>query len=339
MPTTPARPRATMYDVARVAGVSHQTVSRVVNGRSGVRAETIDRVRGAMDELAYVPNASARSLAARRSGVIGVISLNGPYFGPTSMLHSIESAVREHGYIPSVSSLYGCTSAQTQLAIAQLVERQVEGVVAVCPMADGPDLLAALPAGLPVVAVETDLGQGQPYVASDNLHGGRMVAEHLIALGHREMAHVTGPVGWAESVLRTQGWEEVLRSAGVPVREHLTGDWSARSGHAAGVQLAAMPEVTAVFVANDQMALGVLTALHEAGRRVPEDISVVGYDDIPEAAWLLPGLTTVEQRFVEVGRLGIDQMVLAIKGRAPEPEVLVRPTLIERASTAAPRAV
>lgn len=323
----------TMYDVARRAGVSHQTVSRVMNSRGHVRVSTAQRVRQAMEELGYRPSASAQSLAGRRSTTVGVITFNGPLFGPSSTLQSVEREARGHGYAVLSIALHGCDDDEVQDAVAELLRRDVAGVLVVAPRDDEQGWLGLLPEHLPVVALEAAL-PGHPLVASDNEAGGVLVARHLLGLGHRRVVHVAGPPDWSESRLRSSGFERVLREAGAPPVETLAGDWSARSGYAAGVAVA-QEDVTAVFAANDQMALGVLTALHRAGRRVPDDISVVGYDDHPDSAWYLPALTTVEQGFHAVGVAGITAMMQAIGGVVPA-GALIPPRLVERESTAAP---
>jgi DNA-binding LacI/PurR family transcriptional regulator len=329
------RSRVTMYDVARAAGVSHQTVSRVVNGSARVRPETEARVRDAVAQLAYRPSTSARNLAALRTREIGVVSFVGPHFGPTTMLHSIESAARRHGYVTRISSVYGLERAQVEVAVHELLQLDIDGAIVVAPTDADRGSLPDWPAHLPVLALESRLGPGRPFVASDNETGGALAAEHLLGLGHRRIGHVAGPCDWPESRLRTVGFERVVRAAGVELGPRLDGDWTARSGHAAGQRLV-RAGVTAVFAANDQMALGVLTALHQAGLRVPEDVSVIGYDNTPDSGWYYPALTTVEQEFSAAGAAGIAQVVALIDGEEVAEELLIPPRLVRRASTSAP---
>ncbi|MFK5633964.1 MULTISPECIES: LacI family DNA-binding transcriptional regulator [unclassified Ornithinimicrobium] len=327
--------RVTMYDVARHAGVSHQTVSRVINGAAHVAPPTKERVREAMRLLGYRPSASARNLAARRSRAVGVVTFIGPYFGPGSTLLSIEVAARSHGYSAHISSLAGLGPVDARAALEDLLQRDVEGLMVVAPTDEQAELVASvLPHELPVLALEARL-TGRPLVASDNELGGALAAEHLITLGHTRIGHAAGPLDWSEARLRTVGWERVLREHELEPGPRVDGDWSARSGYEAGVVLAGSG-VSAVFAANDQMALGLLTALHERGIRVPEDISVVGYDNTPDSGWYFPPLTTVEQEFREVGAVGITQLLALVEGRPVEAQTFVPPALVVRRSTAPP---
>lgn len=325
--------RVTMYDVARRAGVSHQTVSRVINGAPNVAPPTKERVRDAMELLGYRPSASARNLAARRTRAVGVVTFIGPYFGPVSTLLSIEAAARSHGYSAHISSLAGLGPLDARAALEDLLQRDVEGLMVVAPTDEQAELVASvLPHDLPVLALEARLG-GRPLVASDNELGGALAAGHLVSLGHTRIGHVAGPPDWSEARLRTVGWERVLREHGLEPGPRRDGDWSVRSGYDAGSELVGSG-VSAVFTANDQMALGLLTALHESGVRVPEDVSVVGYDNTPDSGWYFPALTTVEQEFREVGAVGITQLLALVEGRHVEAQVLVPPVLVVRSSTA-----
>lgn len=327
--------RVTMYDVARHAGVSHQTVSRVINGAPNVAPPTKDRVQQAMELLGYRPSASARNLAARRTHAIGVVTFIGPYFGPASTLHSIEVAARSRGYFAHISSLAGLGPRDARAALEVLLQRDVEGLMVVAPTDEQAELVASvLPHDLPVLALEARLA-GRPLVASDNELGGALAAGHLVSLGHTRIGHVAGPPDWSEARQRTVGWERVLREHGLEPGPRQDGDWSARSGYQAGAELA-RSGVSAVYAANDQMALGLLTALHERGIRVPDDVSVVGYDNTPDSGWYLPALTTVEQEFREVGAVGITQLLALVEGRSVEAQVLVPPVLVVRSSTAPP---
>ncbi|GGK79861.1 LacI family transcriptional regulator [Ornithinimicrobium pekingense] len=324
-----------MYDVAREAGVSHQTVSRVINDAPNVAAGTSERVREAMARLGYRPSASARSLAARRSRVIGVVTFVGPYFGPMSTIQGVEAAARARGYTPHTVSLAGLGLDQARGLLDDLLQRDVEGLVVVAPTDEQAGLVdSVIPRELPVLALEARL-PGRPLVASDNVHGGELAAEHLVSLGHTRIGLVAGPPDWSEARLRTVGFESVLAASGLAPAGKADGDWSARSGYEAWPALRDAG-VTAVYVANDQMALGVLSALCESGLRVPEDVSVVGYDNTPESGWYYPPLTTVEQEFRRAGEVGIEQLVRLVEGTEVEPEVLVSPALVVRRSTGAP---
>ncbi|WP_407951786.1 LacI family DNA-binding transcriptional regulator [Plantactinospora veratri] len=336
-----------MTDVARLAGVSHQTVSRVINGHPRVRPETRDRVVRAMAELSYRPNAMARALASRRSRVLGVVSFDTILFGPASTLLGIERAARAAGYGVSIVTLEKVDRRGVLSAVEALDGQGVDGVIIIAPQMAAAAALHSLPQGMAAVAVEAGQDSGLPSVSVDQVAGARLAVQHLLELGHRTVWHVSGPSDWLEAGDRIIGWRQTLEEAGAVVPPIISGDWSARSGYAAGAALAGNPDVTAVFVANDQMALGLLRALHERGVRVPADISVVAFDDIPEAEFMLPPLTTVRQDFDEVGRRGMATLLqlLDTPGRAGGPlPVLssttpIEPTLVVRQSTAAPPAV
>jgi DNA-binding LacI/PurR family transcriptional regulator len=325
-----------MADVARAAGVSHQTVSRVLNGSDNVRAETRDRVLRAVRDLDYRPNSMARALVTGRSRTLGVVSFDTTLYGPASTLFGIERAAHEADYFVSIVSLRSLTSAAVVSAVERLRDQGVDGILVVAPQESATQALLHLPEDVPVVAAEAGPGESVPLVAIDQVEGARLATAHLLELGHRTVWHVSGPPDWLEAQDRVDGWRSTLEAAGAAPPPVLVGDWSAHAGHELGRKLAANPEVTAVFVANDQMALGVLRSLHEAGRRIPGDISVVGFDDIPEAGYFTPPLTTVRQNFNEMGRRSLLLLLEQIETgvRTPTRET-VAPELVVRASTAA----
>ena len=222
-------------------------------------------------------------------------------------------------------------------ALERLLEQGVDGAIVVAPQVSAAAALEDLPAGLFVVAAEAGPEDGVPVVAVDQVAGAAAATEHLLALGHETVWHLAGPSDWLEARDRVAGWRSALAAAGVEAPEPLVGDWSPRSGYELGSRLADGGPPSAVFVANDQMALGVLRAFHERGVEVPRDCSVVGFDDVPEAAYYLPPLTTVRQDFAEVGRRSLHLLLDHLGGEAPPTSrVTVRPELVERASTAAP---
>ncbi|MBC9717697.1 LacI family DNA-binding transcriptional regulator [Streptomyces sp. TRM66268-LWL] len=326
--------RPVMDDVARLARVSKQTVSRVLNDHPAVRAETREAVRAAMDTLGYRPSRSARSLASGRTRMLGVISFDAARYGPASILTAINTAAQEAGYL--ISSIAVATADRDTVvrAAARLSAEGAEGVIAIAPQQYVRDALAEARIDKPLVVMESDLGGGTPLATADSRTGARKATEHLLALGHRTVHHIAGPMGWISADLRLAGWRETLEAAGAPVPEPLAGDWSADSGYALGRNLAELPEVTAVFASNDQMALGALRAFHEAGRPVPGEVSVVGYDDIPEAAHLLPPLTTVRTDFAELGTRALHMLLQRIDDPAsPDTETVVPVELVVRRST------
>jgi DNA-binding LacI/PurR family transcriptional regulator len=329
------RPRApVMSDVGRLAGVSHQTVSRVINGSPHVRPETRARVTAAMEELGYRPNPVARALVTGRSKTLGVVSFDTTLYGPASTLFGIERAAHEAGYFIIVASLETLNRSSVVDAVERLRRQGVEGILVIAPYQEAGEALLHAPTDIPLVAAEAGPDQGFPVVAVDQAAGAVSATQHLLDLGHKTVSHISGPRNFTESRQRAEGWRAALEAVGAEVPELLVGDWSPRAGYELGRELSADPAVTAVFVANDQMALGVLRATHEAGRAVPGDLSVVGFDDIPEAAYFLPPLTTVRQDFIEMGRRSLETLLLTIEtGQRSGSGSLVPPDLIVRAST------
>jgi DNA-binding LacI/PurR family transcriptional regulator len=328
---------AVMMDVARLAGVSHQTVSRVLNAHPSVRAQTRDRVLEAMRELDYRPNSAARTLVTKRSQTLGLVSFDTTLIGPASMVYGIEGAARRAGYFVSIASVQSLDRRSVLDAISRLREQFVEGIVAIVPQDSAVEALAEVPPDIPLVGVGLGESTEVPMVGLDNNGGAVLAVQHLLDLGHTRVHHVSGPRDWPEAQERLSGWRDVQRAAGIRPPAPLGGDWSARSGYEAGRKLARDPKVTAIFCANDHMALGTLRALTEAGRNVPRDVSVVGFDDIPEAPYLLPPLTTVSQDFPELGRRSLELLMEQIESGARSISKLrLPPHLVTRESTAPP---
>jgi DNA-binding LacI/PurR family transcriptional regulator len=341
-PAARSRRPAVMADVGRLAGVSHQTVSRVINGSRHVSAATRERVLAAMRELGYRPNSIARALVTGRSRTLGVVSFDTTLYGPASTLFGIERAAHQAGYFIIIASLRALDRASVGEAVDRLRLQGVEGIMVIVSEQTAADALLEVEIDVPLVAVEAGPERGIPVVAVDQRLGATMATRHLLDLGHETVHHITGPPGSLESQQRAEGWRATLRASGATVPAPLNGDWSARTGYHLGSRLARDRDVSAVFVANDQMALGLLRAMHEAGRGIPDEISVVGFDDIPEAPYFTPPLTTVRQDFGEVGRRSLRALVDTIASRAdgspPPAGSLVAPELVLRASTAGGRA-
>ncbi|NNH08951.1 LacI family DNA-binding transcriptional regulator [Cellulomonas fimi] len=326
-------------DVARAAGVSQKTVSRVINGDPHVRPEVRERVRAAAAQLGYRPNRAARQLVSGRSRTIGVLSVGSTDFGPASLMVGIEHAIRSAGYAMSVvNTLEGDPESITE-SLQGLVDQGVDGVAVNEPV--GVFQLDPGQIGdLPILSLSGRYGisGNEIMVDADQSGGGRAATEHLLGLGHRTVHHVAGPAGWRSAGLRLDGWRDALERAGAPAPEPLHGDWSAPSGYALGQRLAADPDVSAVFVANDHMAIGVLRAFADAGRDVPGDVSVVGFDDIPEAAYLTRALTTIRQDLAQLASFGVRLLVDAIENpRRQDRREHVPVELVVRETTAAPR--
>jgi DNA-binding LacI/PurR family transcriptional regulator len=339
--TRDARRRtAVMADVAKLAGVSHQTVSRVINDSAHVRPETRRRVLAAMRQLDYRPNPAARALVTGRTRTLGVVSFDTTLYGPASTLFGIEQAAHAAGYFITVASLLALDRASVTSAIERLRVQGVDGILVISPQENAAEALVNLPADVPLVAVEAGPEQSVPVVAVDQFGGAASATRLLLDLGHRTVWHLAGPRDWLEAQQRVAGWRSVLADAGAEAPPVLAGDWSPRSGYELGRRLAADPSVTAVFVANDQMALGVLRALHEHGRQIPGSVSVVGFDDIPEAQYFTPPLTTVRQDFGEMGRRAMGLMLDVMREPAapsePPARLTVAPELVVRRSTGPP---
>lgn len=326
-----------MADVASRAGVSHQTVSRVINHLPGVRPETAERVQDAIVTLGYRPNQSARMLASSRSHLVGVATWGTSQFGPQQVLNALDAASRQAGYRLSLRTLHDVTEEATRNAVGELLELGVEAVILIIPHETVLKFAQEVDLGLPTVVVEGDLSQTPLTAGVDNIQGAQLATRHLLELGHETVVHVAGPPGWTEAGARVEGWRRELEAWKRPVPPlRWGGDWTARSGYDAGVSLARDRDVTAVFAANDQMAMGVVAAMREAGRRVPEDVSVIGFDDLPESPYLAPPLTSIRQDFAELGRRTMALVERVLAGEEQPAVELVPTTLVVRASTAAP---
>ncbi|MEV4173061.1 LacI family DNA-binding transcriptional regulator [Nonomuraea sp. NPDC049709] len=330
-------PRST--DVARLANVSQKTVSRVLNGEPYVSDEVRGRVLAAARELGYRRNTAARALHLGRFHRVGVVSLGSSLYGPSSLLIALERRAREIGYAFSVVNTLEGEDGGVLRAVETLLEQGVDGIVLSEPIDEGQVL--GIDPGVPVLSFGALPGLDGPRVVITGASGvgmGRLATEHLLGLGHATVWHVAGPERWFAARDRARGWREALAGAGIEAPPPPAGDWSPASGYAAGRVLAANPEVTAVFVANDDMAIGVLRALAEAGRAVPEEVSVVGVDDIPSAAYLSPPLTTVRQDFHEIAAYGLDLLVEQMEnepGSATHDDLPAH--LVVRRSTAPPK--
>jgi DNA-binding LacI/PurR family transcriptional regulator len=337
-PKPEKRRHAVMTDVARLAGVSYQTVSRVLNESPLVRGETRERVLAAIRELDYRPNSVARALVTGRSKALGVVTFDTKLYGPASTLLGIEQAAHDEGYAVSISSLRSLNRDTVLAAIEQLRNHGVDGVAVIAPIRAGFDALSHVRSDFPVVAAAAGSAASIPVASVDQAAGAAAATRYLLSLGHKTVWHLAGPADWTEAEDRIHGWAAELEAAAAELPAVVRGDWTPRSGYELGERLLKIPELTAVLVANDQMALGLLRRLHEAGRQVPRDLSVVGFDDIPEAAYLNPPLTTVRQDFSELGRLCLQILLRRIEGEAESTRVVVPPELVIRSSTGpAPR--
>ncbi|MFJ8532360.1 LacI family DNA-binding transcriptional regulator [Streptomyces sp. NPDC093591] len=333
---SPGAPRA--VDVARRAGVSQKTVSRVFNGERYVSDDVRRRVLEAAGQLGYRMNSAARALASGRTRSIGVVTLGTALYGPASLLIGIERAARDAGYALRVVNTLEGDPGGVAGAVDSLLEQGVDGIVVSEPIDEGS---AALSVDVPVLVLGAPATFGghravTAGVGAESL--ARAATEHLLDLGHVTVHHLAGPQRWFAARDRIEGWRAALSARGRHHPPVIEGDWSAASGYAAGRELASADDVTAVFAANDDMAIGLIRALTEAGLQVPDDVSVVGFDDIPVSAYVAPPLTTVRQPFDAVAHEGLRLLVQAIEKPDAEPATASDPPveLIVRASTAPP---
>lgn len=334
----PARGRGpAMADVARVAGVSAQTVSRVLSGHPNVNETTRNRVRAAVEQTGYRRNSLARALVTGRSKTIGVITHETDFYSGSAMMLGMQRAARDGGYFVSTASTASLSPASIAQAVDRLLDQGVDGLVIAVPVRDD-ESLGDLIHGTPTVVVDGMQSSATEVVAVDQVAAGRVATEHLLELGHETVWHLAGPASWNDANGRTAGWQAALHDAGRTEPPVLYGDWSPESGYRNGLVLGRLPEVTAVFVASDEMAFGLIRGLTERGRRVPEDVSVVGMDDIALAEYCSPPLTTVRQPFHLTGRLAVEHVIALIADPTTvhEPEVVL-PELAVRLSTAPPR--
>ncbi len=304
-------------EVARIAGVSQKTVSRVVNDDRHVSDAVRERVQAAIATLGYRPNRAARSLVLGRYRAIGMLALGTMDYGPASLTVGSERAIREAGYALLFATTNDDEPAVINKEIENLLAQGVDGIVINEPI--GSLTLTSAVSDVPLLSQSGVYGASACEIVVDPamVDGSGLAVRHLLDLGHRTVHHISGPPRWRVSDLRRSGWRQALEAAGAPVPPVLVGDWTARSGYEAGQRLAADPDVTAVFAANDQMALGLMRALRQAGRRVPQDVSVVGFDDIPEAEFLTPALTTLRQDLLGIAAYGVGLLVEAIENPGP----------------------
>ena len=319
-------PRVSMALVASRAGVSGQTVSRVANDSPNVDPATRARVEKAMAELGYRPNRAARALRTGRSRTIGLVATTLATVGNSRMLQGVAETAAARGYALTVVTAEGSIDE----AFQRLHDQGVDGAIV---LNEASALAAGVrpPTGLHLVVIDAPDGSGLASVQSDHAGGAEAATAHLLALGHTQVHHLAGPADSFAAAERERGWRAALEQHGIHPPALVRGDWTADAGHAAA---AALADATAVFCANDQMALGLLRALADAGRRVPEDVSVVGFDDVPEAANYRPPLTTIRQDFPALAEQAVQALIADIEGDAAPQASLIPATLIERDSTA-----
>jgi DNA-binding LacI/PurR family transcriptional regulator len=329
---TPAKP-ATIYDVAEAAGVSHQTVSRFLRGFEGIRPQTKQRVVDALERLNYRPNLSARSLTTGRSHRIGALTHEISQVGPSKILQGASAAAREAGYLLDVVTLDVGDLASIEEALELVMQHNLAGVLALASTDEMTEAFERTEFRVPayIAAEEDDALSGNPSQLTSV--GFPALIEHLASLGHRRFLHIAGPATWSAARNRSRAYEAAIERRGLHSEGILTGDWSAQSGFEAIRRISTDLGATAVVAANDQMALGAMLALTERGISVPGDVSVTGVDDIPEAAFFSPPLTTLRVDFAAQGRTAVQELLGQINRTTPPRGAVLASELIPRRST------
>ncbi|MDO9590666.1 MAG: substrate-binding domain-containing protein [Microcella sp.] len=306
----------------------------MINDSPSIRPETLHRVRQAIDELGYRPNQAARALVTSRSRTIGVLSTQTVHYGPATAINAIETAAREAGYRLSITNISSTEYASIKSGIDYLMSQSIEALIVIAPQVRVFEALNDLQVSVPFVTLEATGFNTSHSLWVDQIQGARIATRHLIELGHTEIMHISGPQDWIEAEARMQGFLRELSDSDLRTRAPILGDWTASFGYYAGLELLRYRDFSAVFVGNDQMALGFMHACREHGLDVPGDISIVGFDDIPESAHFAPPLTTVRQNFAEIGRRAIALLLGELRGETGMSHDPVQPELIVRESTA-----
>jgi DNA-binding LacI/PurR family transcriptional regulator len=307
------QPRAAnIFDVARLAGVSHQTVSRVINGLPNVRPATKERVEKAIAQLRYSPSPAARALVTRRTRTLGLIAPAVASHGPTSIGMHFTIAARAARYSVDTISTAPDDPAAVRAAVETLLRQRVDAIVVVVADSSVLEVVRGLDLGVPLVAAASTPRRSPHLVSIDQYRGARSAVRHLVELGHQHILHIAGPRSAPDAAERLRGWRDELAEHRLAAVDPMHGDWSAASGYRIGMDLDLAVD-SAIFVGNDQMAIGVLSALRERGLGVPEAVSIVAFDDLPEAGYLFPPLTTVRQDFEALGKMIMQKVLVSLE--------------------------
>lgn len=328
--------QVTLHEVAEDAGVSHQTVSRVINGSPHVATNTRKRVLASIKRLNYRPNFMARGLVMQRSHTVGVVSFGTNFYGPAQMVDNIDRSLQERGYGFTTTTIRKMTIGHLRVAVQKLRDQAVDGIVMITPIHSiNLDPVQKLCTGIPFVMIDIALGAQLPSVVIDQHCGGRLATQHLLDLGHEQIVEISGPLDWSDASLRHQGWLDAMKRAGLKPGRSIESDWSAAGGYeATQTLLRDGVSFTGLVAGNDQMALGALRALRELGLNVPKDVSVVGFDNLPESAFFEPPLTSVKQDFTALGRQSAEYLVALIEDpEMPPQQRVLYPELVIRQST------
>ncbi len=334
--------RLTLRDIAKMAGVSYQTVSRVINNHPYVAEATRQRVLDLINALDYHPNKAARSLAGHQANTIALVASEIHDYGPAQVVINIERAAKTLGYELVLSIATDTSSSSMRAAINSILHYRVDGILILKPISgiSYPEMMQ-ISGGLPIVQINSQNDPAAPSMMIDQDYGMRCLLDHLIDIGHREMAVIYGPSNYYDAIVRQLACGTFLHEKGLQAVDSREGDWTAVSGYQSMKSMLEQGRhFTAVLAANDQMALGAMRAMREHGLRIPQDISIVGFDDVPEAAFYEPPLTTIRQDFALLGENSIAYLVERIqKPDTPVECRQIRPQLFERLSTAAPHRV
>jgi LacI family transcriptional regulator len=336
--------RITIKDIARTVGVSPQTVSRVLNKRPDVAAETRLRIEQVIAELNYQPSAVARSLVHRRSYTLGIVTAGLSYAGPARVLQGAIKQAEQDGYTLLLKNI-SLSNTEIRPVLDALYASQVDGIVWAVPEVDThwTEIYEFfLNASLPTLFLWTQTDLHLPVVTSNNYMGGALATRHLLAQGFQKIGHISGPLNWRGVRERYRGWQETLLAAGMSVNDNhwAEGDWSSESGQEALLQLLkSYPDMDALFAANDHMALGAIQVAHQRGIRIPQGLAIVGFDNIPESAYFWPPLTTVQQDWRQLGARAVQELIRMVQMFEQQVEVIVptqtilEPELVVRESS------
>jgi LacI family transcriptional regulator len=334
------KPRPTMLDVAELSGVSYQTVSRVINDHPYVSEDTRKKVQDAIDALGYRPSKAATRMRAKESKAIAIILYGGWFHGPVQIALNVEMAAKTSGFDVILTNVTE-TEKQVTEALQHVKDWAVDGIVMIIP-AQGlpPSEIQAICGDIPVVHIDSHPSTNLASVILDEAGGTHQIVEYLIAQGHTHFCEISGPLNWHSAQVRHQACRRVFQSYGIELPVHAEGNWTTPGGYQAARRLLEQGHsFSAVIAANDNMALGALYALHEFGLNVPDHVSVVGFDDIPESAYFIPPLTTVRHNYIQLGALGFEYLLqLMDDPETPIVQKVITPKLIVRASAAPPNA-
>lgn len=335
VPDAPARRKPTINDVAQLAGVSFGTVSRVLNNAPDVSASTRERVLQIIKDIGYRRNRAATALVTSRSTSIGILSDGSPRFGPVGTLMALENVARKKGYATTVISVEKPYEDSVQAALDSLDDTGVGGIIVIAPLVDMAAAVWNATCRVPVEMIAAGASSTpNVFTYSENQElGARLATQHLIDLGHTDIAHFAGSMDWFDGRVRKRGWEAALRDAGLAPGLCIEGDWSPRWAYEAGLRLVREGRIPqAIFAASDHTALGLIRAFAENGVRVPDDVSVVGFDDVEGSDFFLPPLTTVRQDFNALALMSTEVLLGAMEGRDVD-RTPIAPTLVVRASS------